>query len=73
MVAGLGYSLSTTYTCAHPLGAEKTQSTHLHPCFHHLSEIGEPLVHCIELHHLVALGGRFGLVLILLLLVFVDT
>ena len=41
--------------------------------FHHLSEIGEPLVHCIELHHLVALGGRFGLVLILLLLVFVDT
>ena len=38
-----------------------------------LSEIGEPLVHCIELHHLVALGGSFGLVMILLLLVFVNT
>jgi hypothetical protein len=38
-----------------------------------LSEIGEPLVHCIELHHLVALGGSFGLVVSLLLLVFADT
>ena len=66
-------TLGIPYTCAHPLGSEQTQSTHLHTCFHHLSEIGEPLVHCIELHHLVALGGSFGLVVILLLLVFADT
>ena len=38
-----------------------------------LSEIGEPLVHCIELHHLVALVGLLGLVVILLLLVFAET
>jgi hypothetical protein len=72
-VAGLGHSLGTSYTYAHPLGAEQTQSTHLHTWFHHLSKIGEPLVYCIELHHLVALGGSFGLVVSLLLLVFADT
>jgi len=38
-----------------------------------LSEIGEPLVHCLVVLHLVALVGHFGLVEILLFLVFADT
>ena len=72
-MAGLGHSLGTSYTCAHPLKAEKHTSLTCLLDFIILSEIGEPLVHCIELHHLVASGGSFGLVVSLLLLVFVDT
>ena len=37
------------------------------------SEFGEPLMHYLVVYHLVALVGRFGLVEILLLLVFANT
>ena len=72
-MVGLGHSLGTSYTCAHPLKAEQHTPLTCSLDFIIMSEIGEPLVHCIELHHLVALGGSFGLVVILLLLVFADT
>jgi hypothetical protein len=72
-VAGLGHSLGTSYTYAHPLEAEQHTPLTCSLDFIILSEIGEPLVHCIELHHLVALGGSFGLVVSLLLLVFAAT
>jgi hypothetical protein len=61
-VAGLGHSLGTSYTCAHPLEAEQHTPLTCSLDFIILSEIGEPLVQCIELHHLVALGEIFGLV-----------
>ena len=72
-MADLGHSLGTLYTCDHPLEAKQHTSLTCSLDFIILSEIGEPVVHCIELHHLVALGGSFGLVVILLLLVFVNT
>ena len=72
-MAGLGHPLGTTYTCAHPLEADQHTPLTFSLDFIILSEVREPLVHCIELHHLVALVGLFGLVVSLLLLVFVDT
>jgi hypothetical protein len=72
-VAGLGHTLGTSYICAHPLEAKQHTPLTCSLDFIILSEIGEPLVHCIELHNLVALGGSFGLVVSLLLLVFADT
>jgi hypothetical protein len=56
-VASLGHSLGTSYTCAHPLEAEQHISLICSLDFIILSEFGEPLVYCIELHHLVALVG----------------
>ena len=72
-MADLGHSLGTSYTCAHPLKAKQHTPLTCSLDFIILSEIGEPLVHYIELHHLVALVGGFGMVVSLLLLVFVDT
>ena len=54
---GLGRTIGTSYTCAHPLEAEQHTPLTYSLDFIMLSEIGEPLVHCIELHHLVALVG----------------
>ena len=73
MVASLGHSLGSSHTWIHPLGAEHTTPLTCILDFIILSEIGEPLVHCFVVKHLVALVGRFGLVEILLLLVFIDT
>jgi hypothetical protein len=72
-MAGLGHSLGTSYTCAHPLKAEQHTPLTCSLDFIILSEIRENLVRCIELHHLVALSGSFVLIVSLLLLVFVDT
>ena len=67
-MAGLGHSIDTSYTYAHPLEAEQhTPLTCSLDCFI-LSEIGESLVHCIELHHLVALVGCFGMLVSLFIL-----
>jgi hypothetical protein len=72
-VVGLGHSLGISYTCAHPLEAEQYTPLTCSLDFIILSETEDPLVHYIELHHLVALLGSFGLVVSLLLLVFADT
>jgi hypothetical protein len=72
-MASLGHPLGTSHTCVHPLGAEHTTPLTCTLDFIILSEIGEPLVHCLVFWHLVALVGQFELVEILLLLVFVDT
>ena len=56
-VAGRGHSLGTSYTGAHPLEAEQHTALTCSLDVIILSEFGEPLVYCIELHHLVALVG----------------
>ena len=72
-MVGLGHSLVTSNSFIHPLRVEHTTPLTYTLDFIILSEIGEPLVHCLVFKHLMALVGQFGLVEILLLLVFVDT
>jgi hypothetical protein len=47
VVASLGYGLGTSHTCIHPLGAEHTTPLTYTLDFIILSEIEEPLVHCL--------------------------
>jgi hypothetical protein len=73
VVAYLGHPLGTSNSYIYPLRAEHTTPLTCTLDLIILSEIGEPLAHCLMVYHLVELVGRFELVKILLLLVFADT